>query len=113
MDRLAHIHPTICTALKDYHEKFAGRVMIQRMLDHANLTFRDLQFLTPLIEQSTGKNWLCYNHCLGVCQHGKQCVFKRKNGHVDGSNIPADFAKALVEKLNPGITFMLRSEYPA
>jgi hypothetical protein len=72
MDKLAHVHPTIRAALRDYHAKFAGRVMIQRMLDHANITFRDLPFLHPLIDQATGKNWLCYNHCLGICQHGKQ-----------------------------------------
>ena len=28
-DRLSHIHPIIKAALKDYHAKFAGRVMIQ------------------------------------------------------------------------------------
>ena len=38
-DKLARTHPTICTALREYHSKFHGWVMIQCMLDHANLTF--------------------------------------------------------------------------
>ncbi len=87
--------------------------MIQRLLDHANITFRDLPFLTTLVDEHSGKNWLCYNHCLGVCQHGKQCLFKRRNGHVDGPALPQDFVTALVDKLKPGVEFMLRAEYPA
>jgi hypothetical protein len=55
-EKLAHVHPTIRAALKEYHEKFAGRVMIQRLLEHANLTFRDLPFLTPLVDSQIGKN---------------------------------------------------------
>ena len=101
-DKLAHIHPTIKAALQEYHTKFAGHMMIQRMLDHANLSFRDLPFLTPLVESNTSMNWLCYNHCLGICQHGKQCIFRRCNGHVDGKNLPHNFAKASLEKLNKG-----------
>jgi hypothetical protein len=111
-DRLAHIHPIIKEVLKEYHAKFAGRVMIQRLLEHANTTFCDLPFLTPLVDSQNGKNWLCYNHCLGVCQHGGQCIFRKRNVHVDGNKLPPDFAKALVEKLKPGIDMMVRSEYP-
>ena len=40
-------------------------------------------------------------------------MFKRKNEHVDGENIPIDFAKVLVAKVKPGIDFKLRSEYMA
>jgi hypothetical protein len=87
--------------------------MIQRLLDHANITFCDLPFLTTLVDEHSGKNLLCYNHCLGVCQHGKQCLFKRRNGHVDGLALPQDFVTALVDKLKPGVEFMLRAEYPA
>jgi hypothetical protein len=112
-DKLAHIHPTIRAALKEYHTKFSGRVMMQRVLEHANLTFKDLPFLTPLVDSQSGKNWLCYNHCLGICQHGKQCIFRRRNGHVDGSTLPQEFATALVNKIRPGIAYMLKAEYPA
>lgn len=112
-DKLSHIHPSIRAALKEYHEKFAGRVMIQRLLDHANITLQDLPFLTPLVDSQSGKNWLCYNHCLGICQHGRQCLFRRRNGHVDGAALPQDFVRTLLDKLKPGVDFMLRAEYPA
>ena len=108
-DRLAHINPTIQAALREYHTKFTGRVMVQGLLEQANLTFCDLPFLATLVDSQTGKNWLCYNHCLGICQHGRQCIFKRCNGHVDGANLPGEFAVALAKKLKPGIAFMLRS----
>jgi hypothetical protein len=112
-NKLAHIHPTIKAVLRDYHTKFAGRVMMQRLLDHANITFKDLPFLTPLIDNQSGKNWLCYNHCLGICQHGRQCIFRKRNGHVDGASLPKEFAAALVDKLRPGIDYMMKAEYPA
>jgi hypothetical protein len=112
-DRLAHIHLTIKAALRDYHTKFAVRVMMQRILDNANLTFKDLLFLTPLVDSQSGKNWLCYNHCLGTCQNGRQCIFRKRNGHVEGALLPQDFAMTLVEKLRPGIEYMLKHEYPA
>jgi hypothetical protein len=112
-DRLAHLHPTIRTALREYHVKFAGRVMMQRILDHANITYKDLPFLTPLIDNQSGRNSLCYNHCLGICQHGRQCIFRRRNGHIDGGSLPQDFVTALIEKIKPGVEYMLKAEYPA
>jgi hypothetical protein len=112
-DRLAHVHPTIRGALREYHTKFAGRVMMQRIMDHANLSFKDLPFINHLVDAQSGKNWLCYNHCLGICQHGRQCVFRKRNGHVDGTALPQDFATALVEKIKPGVEYMIKAEYPA
>jgi hypothetical protein len=89
-----------------YHEKFSGRVMILQLLEASNTSFRDLPFLIPCVDKSSGRNWLCYNHCLGICQHGKACIFKRKNGHVDGHQLPEDFVSALLQKLGPGIDYM-------
>jgi hypothetical protein len=98
--------------MKDYHERSLGRVAVQKLLEAGNIAFRDLPFLTNLVDTS-GKNWLCYNHCLGVCQHGRSCVFKRKGGHVDGKDLPAQFTRELIAKISPGLKFAERTAVPA
>ena len=95
------------------YNNIAGRVMIKRLLDHSNLTFWYLLFLTTLVDSQSRKNWLFYNHCLGIYQHGKTCVFCQRNRDVDGNKLPIDFAMALGAKLRLGIEFMARSKYPA
>lgn len=59
----------------------------------------------------TSKNWLCCNHCLGICHHRKLYMFWYWNGYVNGDNLPHNFVMALMAKLNLEIDVMLSSEY--
>jgi hypothetical protein len=109
---LTHIHPTIKAALTDYHAKFGGRAMIFRLLTAANLKMADLPKVSHLIDPTTGRNNLCYNHLLGVCPYGLQCNFAKHGGHLEARDVQADFATSLVATLQPGITWMLTNGPP-
>ena len=54
-ENLSHVHPDIRTAMQAYHDKFVGQVAVQRLLEAANLTFKDLPYLTNLMDMA-GKN---------------------------------------------------------
>jgi hypothetical protein len=47
---LSHVHPEIKRAMKDYHEKSMGRVAVQKLLEAANITFKDRPYLTNLVD---------------------------------------------------------------
>ena len=101
-NNLSHVHPDIQASLQEYHKCYAGWVVVQRLLEDANLTLKDLPYLTNLVDVAW-KNWLCYNHFLGLCQHGRSCEFRRKGGHVSGKDLPTQFIQELIAKLAPGL----------
>ena len=103
-NNLAHVHPDIQTSLQEYHERYVRRVAVQQLLEATNLTLKDLPYLTNLVDP-VGKNWLCYNQCLGLCQHGRSCVFWRKRGHVSGKDLPTQFFRELIAKITPGLRY--------
>jgi hypothetical protein len=114
-DKLAHIHPKIKAALQEYHSKFLGRVMIYRVLEAAEITMLDLPKINQLINTTTGRNYLCYSHLLGICPHGEKCLFKANSGHMDAHEVTDEFAEALLRKIQQGIQWdatpaRLRSE---
>jgi hypothetical protein len=49
-DNLSNVHPDIPSAMQEYHNRVAGRVAVQRLLEAANLTFKDLPYLTNLLD---------------------------------------------------------------
>ena len=86
--------------------------MIFRLLTAANLKMADLPKVSHLIDPTTGRNNLCYNHLLGVCPYGLQCNFAKHGGHLEARDVQADFATSLVATLQPGITWMLTNGPP-
>jgi uncharacterized membrane protein YgcG len=111
-DKLSHLHPKIKAAMQDYHSKFLGRVMIYRVLGAAGIGMNDLPKINQLVDAATGRNNLCYSHILGICPHGSNCLFKAHNGHLAAHELTDEFADALLQKIQPGIKWMLSNEQP-
>ena len=94
--------------MQEYNEKFKGRVAVKKICDSAKIQLSDLPYLSKFITQEG--NMLCYNHVLGTCGYSKKkCRFK----HVPSAAIPDDFARALCNKIEPGVQYLLRNGTPA
>ena len=94
--------------MRPFHEKFQGRVMLGRIMSAGNVSWEKLPVLDRYINQHKRKNYLCYNHVLGICGH-RNCRFQ----HATAAEIPNDFAHQLCATLRPGMDYILRTENPA
>ena len=104
-DQLNHLHPAIKSFMVPFHEAFEGRVMLRRMLDACGLDKKKLPVMNEFINQENKRNMLCYNHVLGICPHGKDCIFL----HVPGSQVSNVFANELCRDISPGIDFLMKT----
>jgi hypothetical protein len=82
-DQLGHLHPFIKSFMQPFHEAFEGRVMLRRMLDTCGLDNKKLPVMKEYVNPDTKRNNLCYYHVLGICPHGKKCIFV----HVPGAEV--------------------------
>jgi hypothetical protein len=114
-NKLAHVSELVKAKYQEYHQKFGGRVMLSRLLQLGNIGIDKLPVIPELMDGATGKNNLCYNHCLGACPHGDNCYYKKLGGHVDGNKLPTPFVQNLCQVIEPGITeaMKLSSNRPA
>jgi hypothetical protein len=106
---LAHLHPKIRAAMKPLHDKYKGKVLIQEVMENANLWWNDLPKHEPTINKITGQDEICWNFVTGKCKFGPRCAFVAN--HVPGKALPDSFAEELVNKLQPGINKMLAADY--
>lgn len=96
--RLGHMHSWRRECMRPFHEKFQGRVMLGRIMSAGNVSWEKLPVLDRYINQHERKNYLCYNHVLGICGH-RNCRFQ----HATAAEIPNDFAHQLCATLRPGM----------
>ena len=101
---VGHVHVRIKQFMTPYYQKFGSRVNVTGLIQAANVTYRELPYLNRYIRG--GQNMLCYNHLLGRCLFGQQCM--RFEGHADKRDIPDDFADACVRVLTPGMDVVMR-----
>lgn len=99
-----HVCDRIKQFMTPYYRKFGGRVNVTRVLEAGGITHRNLPYLNRYVRG--GQNMLCYNHLLGRCNFGPQCA--RYEGHIDGRDVPNDFADACVRVLTPGMDVVMR-----
>jgi hypothetical protein len=104
-EQLGHLHPVIKLFMQPFHEAFEGRVMLRRMLDACGLDNKKLPVMKEFVNPDTKRNNLCYNHVLGICPHGKECIFV----HVPGSEVGNAFATDLCKDISPGIEFLMQT----
>jgi hypothetical protein len=52
---MAHVHPWIAHRMREYHERFKGRVMMTKILSGANITFDRLPIIQDFINKDTQK----------------------------------------------------------
>jgi hypothetical protein len=104
-NKLGHMHPWIRECMRPFHEKFQGRVMLGRIMSAGNVAWDKLPVLERYVNKEERKNYLCYNHVLGICGH-RSCRFQ----HAMGMEIPNEFATHLCATLRPGMEYILRAE---
>jgi hypothetical protein len=108
MQKLAHVSKIVKDKFQEYHKKFGGRVLLSRLLQLGNIDIQKLPVVPELVDNSTGKNNLCYNYCLGVCPHGDNCHYKKLGGHVPGDKLPESFVTGLCQQIEPGIAAAMK-----
>jgi hypothetical protein len=104
-----HFHPKIKEALTEFHEKFKGRVSIQRVMNAAGIWWPDMPKWEKHFNKTTNRSELCWDHLIGCCKYGPMCMFGRS--HDDVKNIPDEFADNAIKVLKPGIEAMLKDGY--
>jgi hypothetical protein len=102
---MAHVHPWIAHRMKEYHDRFKGRVMMTKILSGANITFDRLPTIPEFVNKDTMKNELCYNHVMGLCSN-RRCWYR----HASRAQIPNSFAGELINICGPGIEYVVRNE---
>ena len=98
-----HVHPEVKKALKGFHDKFQGRVSIQRVLGEAGAS------LDQLLSWEKFEDDMCWNWAIGSCKWGKECKYSAS--HVDGKAMPKEVAGRLLEVIKPGVEKMMREDY--
>ena len=99
--RGTNVHPTIKSVMEPFITRCNG-TLLGPMLERLNLTVSDL----PQVPGSR----VCYNFVLGRCsQHG--C--RNKAGHLNSSDVPDEFAQALMDTLRPAINHFMDAGPPA
>ena len=104
-EQLGHLHPFIKSFMQPFHDAFEGRVMLRRLLDACGLDNKKLPFMKEHVNPDTKRNNLCYNHVLGICPYGKDCIFV----HVPGAEVENAFANELCRAIAPGIGFIMQT----
>ena len=104
--RQNNVHPVISTTMGPYIQKFKS-VMLTRLAEFCGCAIADLPTLPEYVRDGT--NTLCYNYVLGKCVH-KGC--RMKNGHAPATAVTAEFATALIARLQPGITEFMTNGPP-
>ena len=112
--RLKHVHPWIRKAMEQYYQKFGPAVGFKRLCDaiakvgdNKGGGSNDLPHLEGHISGG-GRNALCYPYVLGQCPHGSRCNFT----HVEGPQIPNDFASALLRTITGGVVWLVNNWTP-
>lgn len=100
-----HFHPKIAEMMKNYHRKFEGAVLLDRVVEAAGTTLTKLPYLWRFMEN--GENTLCYRHLLGCCTY-KKC----KQIHIEGDEVRGDFAVKLCIVLTPGVSHVTETVEP-
>ena len=88
----ANLH-NIIKDLMEAHIHHCKGVSLGPIMEHLHMTIDDLPKLP-------GEQAICYNYILGRCVH---TACRNRDGHLNASNIPDDFATTLVEKLCPAM----------
>jgi hypothetical protein len=76
---LNHLHPKISLALKDYHDKYCGKVVITQIMELAKVTWQMMPRYQPMENKLTCKDEMCWNHVFGQCPYGDRCLFKKNH----------------------------------
>jgi hypothetical protein len=111
--RLAHVHPWIRSDMERYYQKCGPTLGFNRICEAVGkgngtkFGGNDLPYLDAHISGG-GRNALCYIHVLGHCPHGGSCNFT----HVDGRQIPNDFAKDLMKTIKGGVAWLVNNWTP-
>jgi hypothetical protein len=107
---LNHLHPKISLALKDYHDKYCGKVVITQIMELAKVTWQMMPRYQPMENKLTRKDEMCWNHVFGQCPYGDRCLFKKN--HVPGSSLPDEWVLRALNMLKPGFLAMLKGGIP-
>jgi hypothetical protein len=107
---LNHLHPKISIALKDYHDKYCGKVVITQIMELAKVTWQMMPRYQPMENKLTRKDEMCWNHVFGQCPYGDRCLFKKN--HVTGSSLPDEWVLRALNILKPGFMAMLKAGIP-
>ena len=104
----SHLHPILKEAFAEYHRVFGGRLMFGRLCKAAGVSSQaELPYLRGYFDVQKGKHSLCFSHVCGFCWAAESNNCKFIQGHVPAGRIPDGYAKALRNRLAPGIAWML------
>jgi hypothetical protein len=101
--------PKIKTALKEFHDKFKGKVSIQRAMEAGGIWWPQMPKWDKYYNRQTNQDELCWNQVIGCCRFGPACRFAKS--HPDARKIPDDFGESVVRVLKPCIDVMLKDDY--
>jgi hypothetical protein len=96
-------------ALKHFHDKFKGKVSIQRVMNAASIWWPQMPKWDKYYNRDTNQDELCWNQVIGCCRFGSECKFARS--HQDARKLPSDFEDNAIKALKPGVDAMLRDDY--
>ena len=92
-----HCHHKVKAMMREYNEKFNGRIGTGKICQAANVDMKDLPVMTNF-KDSNGHNNICLAHVLGHCPR-PSCPFN----HVDGRGLHNGWVEELCTTLCPGV----------
>jgi hypothetical protein len=96
-------------SLKHFHEKFKGKVSIQRVMNAAGIWWPQMPKWDRYYNHETNQDELCWNQVIGCCRFGSECKFARS--HAEARKLPSDFEDNAIKAMKPGIDAMLKDDY--
>ena len=102
------MQPVLRAAFAEYHQVFGGRLMWGRLCRAAGIqNQQDLPFIHGMYDEKQNKHLVCFAHICGFCWPAEQNNCRFIPGHLSADRIPDGYARALRDKLAPGIKWML------
>ena len=102
-DKYGHCHPIVKSEFAEYHKQFGGKLQLQLLVKHSNITLNQL-LGQHSFRDASGTNNMCYSYVLGVCNH-KAC----KRIHPTAGQLVPEFVRDLCKQLKPGRDYLIKN----
>ena len=102
-DKYGHCHPIVKSEFAEYHKQFGGKLQLQLLVKHSNITLNQL-LGQHSFRDASGTNNMCYSYVLGVCNH-KSC----KRIHATAGQLVPEFVRDLCKQLKPGRDYLIKN----
>jgi hypothetical protein len=93
--------PKMKASLKHFHEKFKGKVSIQRVMNAAGIWWPQMPKWDRYYNRETNQDELCWNQVIGCCRFGSECKFARS--HAEARKLPSDFEDNAIKHNNSSV----------